>query len=281
MVAVERSDDQGAADALAAEIRAELRRDTGNAWRRFAPHVQIVLGGEQADLRIFEATIVASLLWVLSTELTVVDAEPRFLDLASRLRAHARIGEWARAVLAALPPAQAIAAIDRYPRRVTRVTRGVLPMQRDYLARYRKGENAVWDELVRHAAAIALHADLRDEACVVAAELMRRLPRGKLTVASLERACTLAGPLPIAIEACWRFAGGTGIDADVSRALDDYEARVASSHREIVGPLALPLDGGGSIDSPAASVDDAVDPIVQPSGLRFVEHLRERYKAEL
>src|SRR5438477_8942247 len=97
---VTHSDDQAAADALAAGIRAELRRDGANAWRRFAPHIQAVLGDQGGT---FETTIVASLLFVLAGEPALVDAEPRFLDLAARVRAHARIGEWARAVLAAIP----------------------------------------------------------------------------------------------------------------------------------------------------------------------------------
>jgi len=129
---------------------------------------------------------------------------------------------------------------------------------------------------------VSLHPELRDEVCAVAAELMSRIPvKGARTLAELDRLNELAGPLPIAVEACWRFAGGAGIASAVGRVLDDYEAHIARSHREIVGPLALPLDGGGSIDLPASTPADNLDPVVHPSQIRFVDHLRVRFKAPL
>jgi hypothetical protein len=284
-VAVER-DDHASADALATAVRAELRRDLANAWRRFAPHIQAVLGDQGLPS---DATVVASLLFVLATEPTCLAGEPRFVDLAARVRAYPRIGEWARGVLEAIPLAQAIAAVERYPRRLPRVTRGVLPERRDMLARYHGGEHAVWGELIAYAAAISLHVELRDEACQVAAEVMARaaaradamaVPREAASAqrdAAIAKLAALVGPLPISLAACFH-AGGVllpGVDA-LDKLLDRYDARIAVSHREIIGPMELPVAGAGtlSIELPALALADAVDPVVRGTGMRFVEHLR-------
>jgi hypothetical protein len=297
-LAVDR-DDQPSADALAAAIRDELRRDVAGSWRRFAGSVQAVLGDQAAAT---DATIVASLLFVLATEPACLDDEPRFVDLAARLRAYPRLGEHARGVLAAIPLAQAVAAIERYPRRAPRVTRGALPERRDLLARYRAGEHAVWSELVGHAAAISLHVELRDEACQVAAELMARAaaradaigavrePTSAARDAAIGRLAVSVGPLPISIAACLDN-GGVALPhtAALDALLDSYDARIASSHREIVGPLVVPiatpharqshgapdaiLDGNPGIELPTLGLADAVDPVVIGTGMRFVEYL--------
>jgi hypothetical protein len=284
-------DDQSSADALAAAIRSELRRDVAGSWRRFASHVQAVLGDQAAAS---DATIVASLLFVLATEPACLSSEPRFVDLAARVRAYPRIGEYARGVLEAIPLAEAIAAVERYPRRAPRVTRGALPERRDMLVRYCAGEHAVWAELVGLAAAISLHVELRDVACDVATELMARAaaradaigaarePDGVAREAAIARLAASVGPLPISIAACLRAGGVTLPDsAALAALLDGYDARIATSHREIVGPLVVPLappphDTGDApcIELPALGLADAVDPVVRGTGMRFVDHLR-------
>lgn len=293
--AVER-DDQPSADALAAAIRVELRRDIAGCWRRFAPHVQAVLGDQAAAT---DATIVASLLFVLATEPACLASEPRFVDLAARVRAYPRIGPHARGVLEAIPLAQAIAAVERYPRRQPRVTRGVLPERRDMLVRYRAGEHAVWAELIGHAAAISLHVELRDEACQVAAELMARAAAradaigvareadGPAREVAIARLAASVGPLPISIAACLHV-GGVALphSAALGALLDSYDARIATSHREIIGPLVIPLlpllpllppnvaGEAPSIELPALGLADAIDPVVRGAGMRFIDYLR-------
>jgi hypothetical protein len=285
-------DDQASADALAHAIRVELRRDLASGWRRFAPHIQAVLGDQAAAS---DATIVASLLYVLSTEPEWLAGEPRVVDLAARLRAYPRLGEWARSVLEAVPLAQAIAAVERYPRRAPRVTRGPLPSRRDMVARYCDGEHEVWEQLVGHAAAISLHPDMREEACAVAAEVMARAANAADAIdvarepecaerdAAIARLAALVGPLPISVAACMHVGGialpGTAM---LVRLLDGYDRRIAASHREIVGPLELPVASAlgptlayaYAIELPALALADAVDPVVRGTGVRLVDHLR-------
>lgn len=238
-------------------------------WRRYAPYIQAVLGEQPtaADVDEVEALLVG-----LGEQPSVLDGEARFVDLAAKLRAHPRLGAPARRALAQLPLAKAIAAIERYPRRGPRVTRGPMPETRDFLARYRAGDRAVWDELIGHASAISLHAELREEAREVAKELAARIPGARAS--SFEAPVELVGPIPLSVEACW----SVGIAVPPREVLDAYAARVAASHREIVGPLELPvLDR--VVELPPSSPVDAVDPVVRGEGVRLIEFLRARLGA--
>ena len=281
---VDRPDDAGAAAALAVVIGAELAREPGASWRRFSPHVQAVLGDQATAV---DVAIVAALLGVLAREPGWLDGEPRFVDLAARVRAYPRIGDGARGVLAAIPLSRAIAAVDRYPRRAPRVTRGPLPERRDFAARYRGGDRAVWTELVGHAAAISLYPELREDACTVAAELFERAataaaaagvpcePASAARDEVIARLAAAVGPLPIALAACLHVGGPALPPAgELARLLDAHDARVTRSHREIVGPLEVPVRGGGCIELPALGLADAVDPVVRGAARRLVDHLR-------
>jgi hypothetical protein len=270
--------------ALEVAIRDALAGDPSAHWKRFAAHVQAVLG-DQAVAE--DTTIVTAVLRVLAREPAWLDAEPRFVDLASRVRAYPRIGDAARGLLAAMPIARAVAAIERYPRRAPRVTRGPLPERRDYLVRYRGGERAVWSELIAHAAAISLHAELRAEACAVAAELFARAalhapcePASEARAAAIDRLAMTVGPLPIALAACLH-AGGPGLPpaAELVRVLDDHDRRVGHSHREIVGPLHVRC-GRGTVELPALALACAVDPVVHGTGARVVDHLRAHLNSD-
>jgi hypothetical protein len=193
----------------------------------------------------------------------------------------------------------------------------------------------VWNELVEQALAIGQHADLCEEAHAVARELMKRVRQNADAVRATLREAGVAlpaeeppagdaelarlaalGPLPIALEACWRIVGSialvpaAGATADgglqlaaldplevrgaraAAPEVDHYERRVAASHREIVGPLPLELarsaaakrgEVGGQpsvVELPPPTAADAVDPRVHRARhrLRFVEYLRHSFR---
>jgi hypothetical protein len=95
----------------------------------------------------------------------------------------------------------------------------------------------------------------------------------------------MVGPLPISVAACLAV-GGIALPTTVviDKLLDAYDARIAKSHREIVGPMLLPIADLGVviagddlvIELPALALADAVDPVVRGSGMRLVDHLRMR-----
>lgn len=271
-------------------VRAGAFRDLAGLWHRFLPHIQAVLD-RRSDTPTDEA-IVAKLLYVCHGEPEPLVTEPRLLDLAARLRRHRVVGAAARMALEAAPRGAALAAIERYPYEPPLLARMPPPERRDYVARYRAGEHAVWDELVEHALAVAQHADLRLEAYAVACELMTRVraslavearPAGDTELAPLT---TRFGRLPIALEALWRIVGSidlrpaaalsiAGADT-LARALTAYDDRVDASHVEIVGPFEVAICPPGSIELPARDPTAAIDPDLDglPHGARLVGHLR-------
>jgi len=249
--------------------------------------------------------------------------EPRLIDLAARLRHLEQFTMIARLVLSAVPLAQAVAAIERYPHEPVQ-PRAALPERADFLARYLAGERSVWNETVEHALAVVQHDELRAEVQMVAHELMKRVRHNADAVratlreagaqlpeeeppasdAELARAREVIGPLPIALEAFWREVGSvnlrpggaSGLDVDgislrhtidplevrgpreLARQLAAYEQRVAASHREIVGPLALGLPY--VVELPPSDAADAIDPRVHYARhrLRLVEYLRHCFR---
>jgi hypothetical protein len=291
-------------------------------WQRFLPYIQAVLdrrgGAEEAE------KLVRELLLECKSHPKSLEAEPRIVDLAARLRHHDVIGTAAREVLAATPREQALAVIARYPYEPV-LPRAALPERRDFLARYLDGERSVWNEIVEHALAVVQNDDLREEAHAVAAEIMRRarhnadVVRAALKEAGASLAAEAApandldfarvvgatGPLPIALYSYWKGVGSIALAPagecaitvdgaqlatldpleiwgarEVQSQLVRYELRIAASHREIVGPLALELGRDITVELPATSPADAVDPRIHHARhrLRFVEYLRHSFR---
>lgn len=282
------------ADHLIASItvRHALLRDVTTAWARFAPAIEAVRAGATGR----DARVVALLLHAthggisprrLSPDPAV--AEPRLVELAAELRRHPTIGETARHLLSELPKKLVRAAVDRHPRRPPAIVPVATPARRDFLARYRAGEHAVWDELVQqHAAAIDQHPDLRAEAAAVAAELMRRVRHDTDAVRAVLRAAGArladedapasaaelaplierAGPLPLALDAMWRIAGSLRL---VPHDDDRYDYGRCALERDGLALLALDpleLEGTGAaayaVQDHDARVEDTSDEVAGP-----------------
>ena len=304
----------GSDDALAAAVRELAVHELALLWQRFLPYVQSVLD-RKSDGAAAEHLVRALFRGSAEARPSPLVAEQRLVDLAARLRRHDGVGRDARALLAAAPLALAIAAVERYPFEPV-LPRVPMPEPRDFLARYRKGQRGVWNELVENALAVAQHAELRDEAREVAGELMKRVRHNADVVRSvlrdagatladecapagdeeLARVGELAGPLPLALDAFWRVVGSIALAAppetdgaalvvhgtrELGSALDRHERAIAASHREIVGPLALDVIApAATIELPPPTPADAVDPRVHGGRhrLRFVEYLRFAFR---
>lgn len=316
--------DQAALDGAVRELAVH---ELALLWQRFLPYVQIVLD-RRTDGAVAERLVRALFRGCCEARPSPLLAEPRIVDLAARLRRHDGVGADARALLATAPHSLAVVAVERYPYEPV-LPRVPMPEQRDFLARYVGGDRSVWNELVENALAIAQHAELRDETRAVAVELMKRVRHNADAVravlreagatldderppaadAELERLASLAGPVPLALDAFWRVVGsvtlapaGAGaacaLEADgislaalgplvvhgtqeLGRVLDRHERDIAASHREIVGPLALEIVAPAvTVDLPPPTPADAVDPRVQNGRhrLRFVEYLRFAFR---
>ena len=221
-------------------VRAAVERAPGGAWERFAPHIDAVLADKA---NVDDEVIVSRLLEVLqggsgpsgkvSKDRHPLVAEPRFYALAAALRANPRFEHAARPILERLPRAELDALLNEHqlpthtPPKAPAKSPIILPVRRDFVARYRGGEYQVWDELRRHASAIAAHADLREEATAVAALLMARVRQNRDTVRAtliaaggslrdealpattkdLARFIGTFGPLPVSLHVFWTVVG--------------------------------------------------------------------------
>jgi len=214
-------------------VRAGLMRDVSSAWARFSLHIDAVTRKTGSPV---DAAIVATLFYVLHGGVhprkfppgaDPLAIEPRFVELAVKLRHDDQVGEAARMLLEVLPREQVVAWIAKHPKIVPPRIPVPKPAVIDFLARYERGEYAVWDELCTHAAAIAQHRDLALEAAAVAEALMRRVRDNADAVRSvlrgagamiadeeepasdedLERLIGIVGALPISLDAFWRICG--------------------------------------------------------------------------
>jgi HEAT repeat protein len=325
-------------------VRAALARQAATgfagAWERFAPHLALASFADEVLVsRLLRALTGTTAPRRVDPALDPLLHEPRFVDLAARLRRHETLGGEARRLLAALPLATAVAAIERNPIDAAALygagtAAPVRPARGDFLARYQAGEHSAWDELVRAAPAVLAHDDLRSEAQAVARALMQRVRRnadtlratlreagarlpaeappataGSTAAATLARLGALAGPVPIALAAFYEAVGEINLtppgrdydygpcalEADgiallaldplvidglgvVARDLDDYQAEIDDSHREIVGPLRLAfapdflhkqnISGGAPYGFvlPPPDAAEAIDPSVLDEG---------------
>jgi hypothetical protein len=310
---------------LEAAVRALAVHELAMLWQRFLPHVQMVLD-RKTDAAAAERIVRALFRGCCEARPSPLVAEPRLVDLAARLRHNDTVGAAARSLLAAAPHDDAVAAVERYPHDPV-LPRVPMPERGDFLKRYLGGERSVWNELVEHAIAVAQHDELRDEAGAVATELMKRVRHnadavrttlrdagaelrdeaGPAKDADLARVMTLAGPLPIALDAFWRVVGSIALIPSPACSLASdglelveleplvvrgahefdeqaaaHERLVAATHREIVGPFQLVFMPGSpsSIDLPPPTPADAVDPRVHHGKyrVRFVEYLRHAFR---
>jgi hypothetical protein len=213
-------------------------------WQSFLPYIQAVLD-RRGDAEEAER-IVCELFRACIEDVGSLEAEPRIVELAARLRHHDAVGEAARAVLAVTPHDQAIAVIERYPYDPV-LPRAALPEKRDFLARYLAGERGVWNELVEQALAVVQHDELREEAHAVAVEIMKRVrhnadvvretlaaagarvpaeapPASERELAQFAPAgaivATALGPLPLALDAFWLIVGSLALAPAGPCALD-------------------------------------------------------------
>jgi hypothetical protein len=218
--------------------------------------------------------------------------EPRFIDLAARVRHDAGVGDAARMLLEVVPRDQVFAAIDKYPRVVSPVVPVPMPARRDFLARYQAGEHSAWDELVTHASAVVQHPALAEEATAVATALMKRVRHNTdavravlraagatiadehppATTENLARLVALVGPLPIALDALWRVlgsialvpGGGTRYDYGTCSLESEGISLLALDPLEVCGP-----DVGWIIDSYEQRIAESHREIVGPLSLDF------------
>lgn len=214
-------------------VRAAVHRDLRTAWTRFAPHLTPLLDGAGT---MTNDVVVTRLFHVLdggvrprrtAPEQDPLHVEPRFVEAAARLRHHAAVGSSARSLLELLSRERQHELVARYPRPAWIRAPALIPSRRDFLARYEGGEHSAWDDLVRHAGAIAEHVDLAEEARAVAHSLMLRVLRNRDALravltsagaslgaearpaenADLARLIAMVGPLPLALEAFWKVVG--------------------------------------------------------------------------
>jgi hypothetical protein len=217
-------------------VRAAVERDLAGAWARFAPHVEAVLNAastpndETIVYRLLDALHGGGTPRVVEPARDPLSIEPRFYEVAARLRRSDRFGDRARAILELLPRSELDALIERFPdasQAGAKRARVMRPGRRDFVARYQAGEHSVWNELVRHSAAVNEHADLHEEAMAVAHLLMKRVRqnadrvRATLIAAGasladedapvqetdLGRLVKLVGRLPVALHAFWTTVG--------------------------------------------------------------------------
>jgi HEAT repeat protein len=276
-------------------IGAALSRDLATAWQRFAPHVEPVLAGTAS---LDDEQIVATLLHRchggstprrLDPDPLVV--EPRFVDLAARLRRHPQIGSTARRVLDAVPREVAFAAIEANPIAPPPLAAAALPARRDFVARYLAGEHAVWAELVGQANAIAQHPELRAEAYAVAVEIMKRARHNidaiRTTLresgahvaddepppsdAMLARVAELGGPLPIALEAFWRVVGAASLVPGDSNRYDYGDCALEADGLSLIAldPLELGSDMTWCLDNYTSELEGSHREIVGPLALEL------------
>jgi len=284
-------------------VRGSLIRDLATAWDRFAPHLQPVLDGSASAI---DEQIVGTLFYVCHGGMTPRDfdpdplrVEPRFVDLAARLRRHRFLGSWSRRVLEVVPRDEVAAAIARHPYVAPVVAPVALPARRDFVARYLAGERGVWGELVEHAVAIAQHAELRAEAYAVAEQLMRRVRHNVDAIrttlreagahvadddpppsdAELARVVALGGPLPIALEAFWRVVGSAVLTPDGA---DRYAYGKCALEADGLALIALdPLEIRGDVsyclDEHAQRVAETHPELVGPLSLELSpDHLHKQ-----
>ena len=247
-------------------VRAGLMRDITSAWARFSIHIEVIT---RKNVSPVDASIVATLFYVLHGGAhprkfppgrDPLAIEPRFVELAVKLRHDEQVGEAARMLLEVLPREQVVAWIAKHPKIVPPRLPIPKPALLDFLARYQRGEHAAWDELCKHADAIAQHRDLALEAAAVAEALMRRVRENADAVRStlrnagamiadeeepasdedLERLIGIVGTLPLALDAFWRVCGSIAL---VPGGASRYDYGGCSLEAEGISLLALdPLE---------------------------------------
>lgn len=247
-------------------LRSAIFRDLTTAYDRFATAEPALLSRVLFQIR--GNTIPRK----LDPDPLVVD--PRWIDLAASRRRDPYVGGAARAVLSALPREVQHAAIARHPISIAPNAPAIIPSPRDWIARYRAGEHAVWREVSRHADAVAQHSDLRAEALALATEIMQRVRANRdavratliasgaqlgpeappATDADLARLIAITGPLPIAIEAFYRTVGSILL-VPGGAAPDRYHYGPSTLEADGISLIALdPLES-----SPVTDLDHQLD----------------------
>jgi Flp pilus assembly protein TadD len=341
----------GDADATIGSIavRAAIAREPAGIWAAFERHIEAVSNDSATadDLsivyRMLSAVHGGSSPRKVEAARDPLLLEPRLCELAARWRAHPRLDDPSRRLLELLPKPELnalLARIQLKAKPAAKEPRIVLPKRRDFVTRYRAGEHAVWNELVKHTPALLAHGDLHEEGMAVAKLLMQRVRqntdavRATLVAAGasledeerpaadedLERLTSLVGPLPIALHALWTVCGSLqlmpkhasnrepsygnneleaegislialdplAIDGpDIGWQLDEYEAELAETHRDLLQPLFLSvapdylhkqnISGGSAyaFELPTQA-SDAVDPdlLEESHETTLVEYLR-------
>ncbi len=262
-------------------VEASLARDPKGAWSRFERHLEAVLNDTgTAD----DTMVVAEVLNILrgrwaprgvAPERDPLLIEPRFYELAARVRRRPFLDHFARRVLELLPRDELDALLARFPlatEKAPRKPRVRMPKRRDFVARYQAGEYAVWEELIKHTAAVNKHPDLYDEAMAVARLLMKRVryntdrvretligagailadesaPAKKRDLKPIERAL---GRLPISLHAFWSVVGTIDLAPPYEKEGPDYgECSLEDEGISLIALDPLEIDGW--------EVDDRLD----------------------